>query len=191
MSYTPDPKGINAPFDIVRRGYDRDQVLEFLRRFDAELRLTATDRDAAAAQTNDLAAQLDDAREFAALDTRHDDGRTQRDEIGQQGGAAPVDGVVDVRPDVFEDVQAGPVDPTLDHADVPVRGRPGSDGDVELGPVHSIAVVGDGRHHLGDDLGGRPTLGACDDDEEFAFALDLALDGLERARVAEEGVAGA
>ncbi|WP_024796598.1 DivIVA domain-containing protein [Tomitella biformata] len=63
MSYTPDPKGIHAPFDIVRRGYDRDQVLEFLRRFDAELRLTATDRDAAAAQTNDLAAQLDDARD--------------------------------------------------------------------------------------------------------------------------------
>ena len=31
------------------------------------------------------------------------------------------------------------------------------------------------------------TLGACDDNDEFTFALDLLLDGLERRRVAESG----
>jgi hypothetical protein len=30
-------------------------------------------------------------------------------------------------------------------------------------------------------------LGGCDDDDEFAFALDLLLDGLERRRLAEAG----
>src|SRR5699024_7067022 len=63
MSYSSDPSAFTTRFDIVRKGYDRDQVVEFLRRLDAELRLTATDRDAAAAQASDLAAQLDDARD--------------------------------------------------------------------------------------------------------------------------------
>ncbi|WP_200171820.1 hypothetical protein [Tomitella cavernea] len=63
MSYSPDPSAFSNRFDVVRKGYDRDQVVEFLRRLDAELRLTATDRDAAAAQASDLAAQLDDARD--------------------------------------------------------------------------------------------------------------------------------
>lgn len=33
-------------------------------------------------------------------------------------------------------------------------------------------------------------MGGCDDDAEFAFALDVLLDGLERRRVAEASVAG-
>ncbi|MDG3012810.1 hypothetical protein G4X40_21965 [Rhodococcus sp. D2-41] len=63
MATPHDPHAFNVPFEIVRKGYDRDQVISFLRRFDAELRLTATDRDAAAAQANDLAEQLDGARD--------------------------------------------------------------------------------------------------------------------------------
>lgn len=33
-------------------------------------------------------------------------------------------------------------------------------------------------------------MGGCDDDEEFAFALDVLLDGLERRRVAEASAHG-
>ncbi|MFW0790025.1 hypothetical protein [Gordonia sp. CPCC 205333] len=52
-----------APFDTVRRGYDRDQVNDRLQRLDAELRVLAADRDAANANANELAAHLGAARE--------------------------------------------------------------------------------------------------------------------------------
>jgi len=45
------------------RGYDRDQVAEFFARSDAELRVIAADRDAAAANARELAEHLDDARD--------------------------------------------------------------------------------------------------------------------------------
>ena len=41
---------VALPFTVVRKGYDRDEVRNYFDRFDAELRVTATDRDAAAAQ---------------------------------------------------------------------------------------------------------------------------------------------
>src|SRR6478672_3280828 len=56
------PNEIQLPFNIVRKGYDRDEVRNYFERFDAELRVTATDRDAAA-QARDLAQQLEDARD--------------------------------------------------------------------------------------------------------------------------------
>jgi DivIVA domain-containing protein len=57
-----------APFRQVRKGYDPEQVDEFCDRADAELRVTAADRDAAASQAADLAHQLDGARaEIEAL----------------------------------------------------------------------------------------------------------------------------
>ena len=54
---------VQLPFSIVRKGFDRDEVTNYFERFDAELRLTTADRDAAAAQARDLAKQLDDARD--------------------------------------------------------------------------------------------------------------------------------
>lgn len=54
---------VALPFTVVRKGYDRDEVRNYFDRFDAELRVTATDRDAAAAQARNLAAQLEDARD--------------------------------------------------------------------------------------------------------------------------------
>lgn len=52
-----------APFDTVRRGFDRDQVTDRLQRMDAELRVLAADRDAANANANELATHLTAARE--------------------------------------------------------------------------------------------------------------------------------
>ena len=51
------------PFAIAMRGYDREQVSEFFKRSDAEMRVIAADRDAAAANTRELAEHLDDARD--------------------------------------------------------------------------------------------------------------------------------
>lgn len=45
------------------RGYDRDQVIDFFRRFDAEMRVIAADRDAATANARELADNLELARE--------------------------------------------------------------------------------------------------------------------------------
>lgn len=45
------------------RGYDRDQVNDFFRRFDAEMRVIAADRDAATANARELADNLEIARE--------------------------------------------------------------------------------------------------------------------------------
>ncbi|MBT0568233.1 hypothetical protein KIK15_15795 [Williamsia sp. CHRR-6] len=45
------------------RGYDREQVAEFFARTDAELRVIAADRDAAAANARELAEHLEDARD--------------------------------------------------------------------------------------------------------------------------------
>jgi cell division septum initiation protein DivIVA len=60
MAYDHDG---GMPFTIVRKGYDKDEVRRYFDRFDTELRVTATDRDAAAAQARDLAHQLEDARD--------------------------------------------------------------------------------------------------------------------------------
>lgn len=51
------------PFATVMRGYDRDQVSEFFRRFDAEMRVIAADRDAATANARELAENLEIARD--------------------------------------------------------------------------------------------------------------------------------
>lgn len=51
------------PFATVMRGYDRDQVIDFFRRFDAEMRVIAADRDAATANARELADNLELARE--------------------------------------------------------------------------------------------------------------------------------
>ena len=63
MANEQDRYGAALPFAIVRKGYDRDEVRNYFDRFDAELRVTATDRDAAAAQARNLANQLEDARD--------------------------------------------------------------------------------------------------------------------------------
>jgi hypothetical protein len=51
------------PFATVMRGYDRDQVNDFFRRFDAEMRVIAADRDAATANARELADNLELARD--------------------------------------------------------------------------------------------------------------------------------
>lgn len=64
---------VDDPFDVVRRGYDREQVIEHFERLDAELRVAMADRDAVAAQATELAIQLDNARtEIEALRTQAD-----------------------------------------------------------------------------------------------------------------------
>ena len=45
-------------FEVVRKGYDRDQVAEAIERLDADLRVTMADRDAAAQRSSELASQL-------------------------------------------------------------------------------------------------------------------------------------
>src|SRR3954468_14413738 len=45
-------------FDVVRKGYDRDQVAEVLAGLDADLRVALADRDAAVARSADMARQL-------------------------------------------------------------------------------------------------------------------------------------
>lgn len=63
MSTEQDHRLVTLPFTVVRRGFDQDEVRNYFERFDAELRVTATDRDAAAAQARNLANQLEDARD--------------------------------------------------------------------------------------------------------------------------------
>src|SRR3978361_547794 len=45
-------------FDVVRKGYDREQVAETLAGLDADLRVALADRDAALSRPADLARQL-------------------------------------------------------------------------------------------------------------------------------------
>ncbi len=52
----------NAGFEVVRKGYDQSQVEAHLRRLDAEMRILATDRDAAVDQSAQLGRELDDSR---------------------------------------------------------------------------------------------------------------------------------
>lgn len=52
-----------APFAVVLRGYDRDQVSEQFHRYGAELRVLAADRDAAAAHARELTDLLDEAQD--------------------------------------------------------------------------------------------------------------------------------
>jgi cell division septum initiation protein DivIVA len=53
---------LRTGFDLVWRGYDRDQVQGYVRSAEAELRLLSADRDAAVAQAEGLARELADAR---------------------------------------------------------------------------------------------------------------------------------
>ncbi|WP_072816364.1 hypothetical protein [Rhodococcus zopfii] len=62
MVFDRDRTPSQLPFSIVRKGFDRDEVTNYFARFEAELRVTATDRDAAAAQARDLSRQLENAR---------------------------------------------------------------------------------------------------------------------------------
>ncbi|SDM33907.1 coiled-coil domain-containing protein [Allokutzneria albata] len=63
---TPEPHDdvvpLHTDFDLVWRGYDRDQVRCYVASTESELRLLTTDRDAAVARAEDLAGQLNDAR---------------------------------------------------------------------------------------------------------------------------------
>ncbi len=73
MSTDADRPPPETPFRVVRKGYDRAQVDEHFDRTDAELRVTAADRDAAASQAADLASQLDATRaDIDALRSRAD-----------------------------------------------------------------------------------------------------------------------
>jgi hypothetical protein len=53
---------LGTGFDIIKRGYSRTQVEEHLERLDKDLRLIALDRDAAIAQSQDMAKQMGQAR---------------------------------------------------------------------------------------------------------------------------------
>ena len=53
----------SQPFAVVMRGYDREQVNNYFKRTDADLRVLAADRDAAAANARELASHLVEARE--------------------------------------------------------------------------------------------------------------------------------
>lgn len=51
-----------SPFQIVMRGYDRDQVTDHIRQLEADLAMMAADRDSAHAHSDELLAHLDAAR---------------------------------------------------------------------------------------------------------------------------------
>ncbi|MEV6717610.1 metallopeptidase [Lentzea sp. NPDC051208] len=53
---------LRTDFDLRRRGYDRDQVQDYVRGAEEELRLVTADRDAALAHAESLARQLEEAR---------------------------------------------------------------------------------------------------------------------------------
>jgi len=53
---------LGAGFDITKRGYSRMQVEEHLEQLDSQLKILAADRNAAAAQSAELTAQLELAR---------------------------------------------------------------------------------------------------------------------------------
>jgi vacuolar-type H+-ATPase subunit H len=53
---------LGAGFDITKRGYSRVQVEEHLEQLDSQLKILASDRNAAAAQAAELTAQLEVAR---------------------------------------------------------------------------------------------------------------------------------
>lgn len=53
---------LRTDFDLVWRGYDRDQVRHHVHSMEADLRLLAVDRDAAVARAEDLTQQLEAAR---------------------------------------------------------------------------------------------------------------------------------
>lgn len=73
MSSDADFLPLTSPFPVVRKGYDKELVEEYLERADAELRVTTADRDATASQSADLASQLDAARsEIDALRSETD-----------------------------------------------------------------------------------------------------------------------
>ena len=55
MAYEQERSGVQLPFSIVRKGFDRDEVTNYFERFDAELRLTTADRDAAATRSTNFA----------------------------------------------------------------------------------------------------------------------------------------
>ncbi|WP_235870585.1 coiled-coil domain-containing protein [Rhodococcus xishaensis] len=63
MASEYDHSAFQLPFSIARKGYDQTEVRRHFERLDAEIRLTATDRDAAATQARELANQLEDARD--------------------------------------------------------------------------------------------------------------------------------
>ncbi|MCT2584599.1 hypothetical protein [Actinophytocola gossypii] len=64
---------LRTDFDVVWRGYDRDQVQQYVHGMEADMRLVAIDRDAAVARTEDLIRQLEAARtENRALRQRID-----------------------------------------------------------------------------------------------------------------------
>ncbi|WP_132993796.1 hypothetical protein [Gordonia zhaorongruii] len=52
----------HSPFPIVMRGYDRDQVTDYIRRLDADLQMMTADRDSAHSNADDLYDRLEDAR---------------------------------------------------------------------------------------------------------------------------------
>lgn len=65
----------SLPFTVVMRGYERDQVAEAINRYNAEMRVLAADRDAAAAHSRQLGDDLEAAR--ATID----DLRTEIDKL--------------------------------------------------------------------------------------------------------------
>jgi cell division septum initiation protein DivIVA len=74
---TMQPRGELLPlrtgFDVVWRGYDREQVDHYVHAVENDLRFLAADRDSAVARADALAQQMQDARaEIAALRDRID-----------------------------------------------------------------------------------------------------------------------
>jgi cell division septum initiation protein DivIVA len=53
---------LRTDFDVVLRGYERNQVRQYVEAVETELRLLATDRNAFAAQAGELVRQLEQAR---------------------------------------------------------------------------------------------------------------------------------
>lgn len=75
---------LRTGFDVVWRGYDREQVDQYVHAVESDLRFLAADRDSAAARADALAQQVQDARsEITALRERIDRiSRTPVDPVG-------------------------------------------------------------------------------------------------------------
>ena len=85
MRATPDELiPLHAPFDVVVRGFKRQQVLDHIESLEGEIAMIAADRDAALRQVADLTKLLDHLRHQAEEAIRQVD-RLQRASLGAAG----------------------------------------------------------------------------------------------------------
>src|SRR5262245_31671256 len=95
---------LHAPFEVVLRGFNRQQVIDYIESLEGRIAMIAADRDAALRQTADLARVLDHLRREAEESA----GRLQRLQRSSLGGAgARIQHMLQLAEDEITALQAG------------------------------------------------------------------------------------